>query len=90
MDTCVRLHKFDAHKPLCLIGRRVLEGQVAKIGNHLEAVPRREGGLNGVGSDVVESESEGRFEGAVDRGGPCLVHHVACQPQDVAFFPRAP
>jgi hypothetical protein len=41
------------HRHVCLIGRRVLEGQVAKVGNHLEAASARKGGRNGVGNDVV-------------------------------------
>jgi hypothetical protein len=33
----------------------------------------------GVGNDVVESDSEGRLKGAVDREGHSYVHHVAGQ-----------
>ena len=36
---------------------------------------------------ILESDSEGRLEGAVDREGHSLVHHVARQAQHVAFLP---
>jgi hypothetical protein len=39
------------HRHVCLIGRRVLQGQLPKVGNHLEAATGREGGRNGVGSE---------------------------------------
>ncbi len=35
----------------------------------------------------MESATEGRLEGDVDREGHSLVHHVARQAQHVAFLP---
>ncbi len=65
----------------------MLQGQLPKVGNHLETPIRRKGGRNGVGSDILESDSERRLEGAVDREGHTLVHHVAHKPHHVAFLP---
>ena len=47
----------SVHRHVCLIGRRVLPGQLPKVGNHLEAQTGREGRRNGVGNDLVESDA---------------------------------